>query len=243
MKREIALLVAILTVSITGMSCISGGGGIAPSDNYITRNYKVTEFDKVDISTVANIYYTQSEDGTTSLEIYGPDNIIELMEVAIAENTLLLSMKKKNIGNIKGMKVMISTPHLDSFITRGVGNAYIENGLTTQSLRVVNEGVGNIKFQSLACQSLDVSSIGVGNLELIGKCKSASLSSKGVGNLKAERLECEQLDVTSEGVGNITCHASESLSATTRGIGNIRYAGNPKEKRLNKMGIGSIKQL
>lgn len=241
MQKKIAFIfTAFIIATVTG-SCVSRGG-ITPSNNYITRNYKVTEFDQIDISTVADIYYTQSTDNSTSLEIYGPDNIIDLIQVATTNSTLVVKMKKKNINNVKGMKVRISTPDLNRLSVKGVGNTYID-GLNTQSFRIDNEGVGNIRIKGLICESAVVRTDGVGNVELAGKCVRAALTSQGVGNLKAEQLECEQVDVTSDGVGNVTCHATKSLSATTQGIGNIRYKGNPEERRLNKSGIGSIKQL
>lgn len=243
--NHIYLISSLLCLLIfTSGSCVSIGNKIKPSDNYITRNYKVTEFSGIDLSTIGDVYYTQSADGVTSLEIYGPDNIVELIQASITDNTLYLSMGKKNkVGNVKNMKIKISTPNLHKLSFKGVGNVSIENGLSTGKLTIEQQGVGNVDIRSLICEELIVSSTGVGDTKLNGKAKTATLSAQGVGNIEAFDLEAINLTASSEGVGNISCNATESISASAKGVGNIKYKGDPKEKRINKSGIGSIKQI
>ena len=242
MKKEL-LLLTFLTFTVCASSCISINGGIEPSNNYITRDYKVTDFDKIDISAVANIHYTQSTDNSTSVKVYGPDNIVDLIEVSITDGTLVMKMKKKNISNIKGMKINITSPQIRGITQHGVGNLYAEEGIRTSSLAIYNHGVGNLKIRNIKCEDIDVRATGVGNVELSGEVVNASMSAEGVGNLSADELKSENVEARSNGVGNLSCYATKSISATNSGIGNIRYKGDPVDKKLNKSGIGSIKQI
>lgn len=243
MKTKFTINMALLVVTavLLTSSCIHVGDGIKPSDNYITRDYKVSEFNEIDASTVGNIEFTQSTDNTTSVEAYGPDNIVDLIQIAIKDNRLILTIKKKKVNNVKGMKIKISSPNLQSLKMRGVGNTYIEKGLNTPMLTVENHGVGNVKIQGLQSENVSVLTRGVGNVEISGTAINATLITEGVGNLKAEKLICENVDVRSEGVGNASCYATKTISATSKGIGNIRYKGDPIDKKINKSGIGSIK--
>ncbi|MDL2291776.1 DUF2807 domain-containing protein, partial [Bacteroides sp. OttesenSCG-928-F21] len=188
-----------------------------------------------------NVHYTQSSTDSTSVKIYGPDNYLELIEVAIADSTLMISMKKKQLKNVSRMKIMIATPNLNAVRLKGVGNIYINEPLTTPSLSIKNEGVGNIVVKELKSESVWIKTEGVGNVDISGESGKAVLLSKGIGNLKAGSLKCEEAEVVSEGIGNVSCYATGKLSATSRGIGNIRYKGSPKETKINKSGIGSIK--
>lgn len=123
MKTYIKILPAIFLVAMLVSSCVLASDAITPSKNYITRNYKVNEFTRIDAATVGNIYYTQSTDGKTSVQIYGPDNIVELFTVGVKDNTLLLTMDKENrVKNIKKMKITISSPSLDGIYFKGVGD-------------------------------------------------------------------------------------------------------------------------
>lgn len=244
MKTIFKMLSTLLLTAGLLSSCVYMGEGIQPSKKLITRDYKVKEFNKIDAGTVGDIYYTQSADGKTDVQIYGPDNIVALIQVAVKDSTLLLSIdKSKKVRNFKKMKITITSPTLNSISFKGVGDVHIDNGLTTDNLYVESKGVGNVKIKSLTCSSLNVQSMGVGNVKLAGTVQAATLHSKGVGNIEAGNLQANIVEASSQGVGDITCNAVESINAAVRGVGSIKYKGNPTIKSLNKKGVGTIKNI
>lgn len=189
MKTIFKMLSTLLLTAGLLSSCVYMGEGIQPSKKLITRDYKVKEFNKIDAGTVGDIYYTQSADGKTDVQIYGPDNIVALIQVAVKDSTLLLSIdKSKKVRNFKKMKITITSPTLNSISFKGVGDVHIDNGLTTDNLYVESKGVGDVKIKSLTCSSLNVQSMGVGNVKLAGTVQAATLHSKGVGNILACRF-------------------------------------------------------
>lgn len=235
MKTIFKMLSTLLLTAGLLSSCVYMGEGIQPSKKLITRDYKVKEFNKIDAGTVGDIYYTQSADGKTDVQIYGPDNIVALIQVAVKDSTLLLSIdKSKKVRNFKKMKITITSPTLNSISFKGVGDVHIDNGLTTDNLYVESKGVGDVKIKSLTCSSLNVQSMGVGNVKLAGTVQAATLHSKGVGNIEAGNLQANIVEASSQGVGDITCNAVESINAAVRGVGSIKYKGNPTIKSLNK---------
>ncbi|WP_220577832.1 head GIN domain-containing protein [Bacteroides fragilis] len=244
MKTIFKMLSTLLLTARLLSSCVYMGEGIQPSKKLITRDYKVKEFNKIDAGTVGDIYYTQSADGKTDVQIYGPDNIVALIQVAVKDSTLLLSIdKSKKVRNFKKMKITITSPTLNSISFKGVGDVHIDNGLTTDNLYVESKGVGDVKIKSLTCSSLNVQSMGVGNVKLAGTVQAATLHSKGVGNIEAGNLQANIVEASSQGVGDITCNAVESINAAVRGVGSIKYKGNPTIKSLNKKGVGTIKNI
>ena len=223
MKTIFKMLSTLLLTAGLLSSCVYMGEGIQPSKKLITRDYKVKEFNKIDAGTVGDIYYTQSADGKTDVQIYGPDNIVALIQVAVKDSTLLLSIdKSKKVRNFKKMKITITSPTLNS---------------------ISFKGVGDVKIKSLICSSLNVQSMGVGNVKLAGTVQAATLHSKGVGNIEAGNLQANIVEASSQGVGDITCNAVESINAAVRGVGSIKYKGNPTIKSLNKKGVGTIKNI
>ena len=244
MKTIFKMLSTLLLTAGLLSSCVYMGEGIQPSKKLITRDYKVKEFNKIDAGTVGDIYYRQSADGKTDVQIYGPDNIVALIQVAVKDSTLLLSIdKSKKVRNFKKMKITITSPTLNSISFKGVGDVHIDNGLTTDNLYVESKGVGDVKIKSLTCSSLNVQSMGVGNVKLAGTVQAATLHSKGVGNIEAGNLQANIVEASSQGVGDITCNAVESINAAVRGVGSIKYKGNPTIKSLNKKGVGTIKNI
>ena len=246
MKAKLnVFLIIFLTGLLTGCTFISERAeGIAPSKNYITRDYQIKDFNSIDATTVGDIYYTQSTDGKSSLQIYGPDNFVKLIQVSVKGNTLILAMDKhKKIKNAKKLKITISSPDLNRIQFKGVGNIHIDNKFVTGRLDIESKGVGDVNIQELDCQNLTVNSMGVGNVNLKGKAVNANLSSKGVGDVEATDLEATHVKASSNGVGNISCNATQSLDAAVKGVGSINYKGNPAQKTFCKKGVGSIKGI
>lgn len=243
MKTKFRFL--LTTVLLAGLfsSCNVVGDTIKPSKNLITRDYKVKEFNQIEAATVGDISYTQATDGKTSVQIYGPDNFINLVQVAVKNGTLMLTMEKHNQVKNGKLQITISSPDLNRIDFKGVGDIDIEAPFQTAKLDIESKGVGDIKIDNLTCESLTVNSMGVGNVELKGKVQSAILSSKGVGDIEAEELETVRIEASSKGVGDISCYATESLKASVKGVGSIKYKGNPTEKSFEKGGIGTIKNL
>ena len=246
MKTNLTVLLATILVCLLTSCTFIGerAEGLKPSKRMITRDYEIKNFTAIDANTVSNIHYTQAIDGKSSLQISGPDNFVNLIQVSVKGNTLVLTMdKQKKIRNTKNLKITVSSPNLDRINFKGVGNINIENKLTTNTLDIESKGVGNIEIQDLSCQNLTVSSMGVGNVNLKGKAESANLYSKGVGDVEATNLEAIHVKASSHGVGNISCNAVESLDAAVRGVGSIHYKGSPVQKTFSKKGVGSIKSI
>lgn len=244
MRTKSIILIAIALVFLTSSSsCINSGKGITGSNNYITRDFKVGSFDKLNIKGIADIYYTQSTDGSTSFQVYGPDNIVELVKVNIKDNTLVVSMKKKN-QHIKrsNLRMEISSPTLQHVDINGVGNFYIKGKMEATNLTIENELVGNLRIDDIRCAELELRIKGVGSNSIQGEVDKVTLISQGIGNIDAADLVSRDVIAKSEGVGDISCYATESIDATINGVGNISYRGNPAKKEITKNGPGSIKQ-
>lgn len=244
MKASIKLILSAVTITLLISSCTIWEDGIRPSKHYITRSYNIGDFNKIDASTLASIHYVQSADSSTSLEIYGSDNIVPLIKVYVENGTLYLTTKKnKKINNSGKLKIQIKTPDLHAIYFKGVGDIYVDSGLRTQSLEVESKGVGNIKIKNLVCESVNINSLGVGDVEIEGTAQTVTLRSKGVGNIEADELKAQNVEASSMGIGSISCFAANKLNASVKGIGGINYKGNPEHKNLSKGGIGSINAI
>lgn len=243
MKTNLTLLTVIfLALGITATKCSSFiTKGIKPSNNIITRDYKVSGFDQIQSSAIAEINYVQSTDGTYTLQIYGPDNFVELVTVSVKDNKLSLNMAKKNIKNAH-LKIKISSPELKEVKLSSVASFNIENSFKAETFNAYSDGVGAIQAKDIKCTNLSVSISGVGDARIAGETENAILKSHGVGSIDANNLKADNVVANSNGVGNILCYATKSLKAKANGVGSISYKGNPTEKELKKNGIGSIKQ-
>ncbi len=239
MKTNIKIILVLLLGFVLGTTKVLAGND--EGEQFITRNFKVTAFDQVELSTVAEVIYTQTTDGSSTLQVYGREALIEQLQVDLKDGLLRLDTGRQTKWENNKLKITLSSPSLKSISTSGVGDILIDKGLKTTTLKLSSEGVGNIKVRSLTCDEVNVHSQGVGNVELTGTAGKASLRSEGVGNIDAVNLKATRVEASSQGVGNITCHATEALKASVEGMGSIKYKGNPSEKKITKDGFGTVK--
>lgn len=128
MKKYIlsSLTITFLLLSITACS---QGKQISGSSNYITKNIKVGSFDQIKSMSSSDIVYTQKQ-GAPTVQIYGPDNIVELMETSVSGRTLTIKFKKNtSIRNSGKLEIRVSSPSLKHLSIYGSGNTTFTNGI------------------------------------------------------------------------------------------------------------------
>lgn len=242
MKTKLILFATILAMAISQNACTQTAR--KETGATITRTYDVSSFNTIQANSIGNIVFTQSP--ATSVVAEGSEKLIELLQVSTENNTLVISMKEKNVKgfNRKNSKleIRISSPHIAALNNTGVGNITFNGKIETPELSIASQGVGNLTAMDLNCQRIVIESEGVGNISLGGKTDFLRISSQGVGNTKAEELMAKTAVVASEGVGNVRFYASDSITVNSDGIGNVVYYGNPQEKQISKNGIGRVKK-
>ena len=79
------------------------------SKNYITKKENLEHFNDISMSGSANITYQQ--DSSSRIEIYGSDNIVELLETKVNGETLNIKFKKNvNIIDKGKLEIKVFSP-------------------------------------------------------------------------------------------------------------------------------------
>ena len=248
MKKQIVMMMVAVLVCCT--SCVKMKMNLndirklEPSDNVVKNEYRMKPFSKVDIDLVARVKFKQSADGDYRVLLRCPDNYVDLFKFEVEDDELELSFAENQPKSIdaKDVAIIICSPTLSKLDSEGIGSVTIDS-LTTPSLHLESEGVSNIHIKGLATETLTVESTGVGNIVLQGVAKTVSFECEGVGNISAEELKADEVKAEINGVGSIACFASERISGDVNGVGSLKYGGQPKEKRLQRNGVGKITEL
>jgi hypothetical protein len=229
MKRTgIFLAIACILVSVGIYAAETLSFSDSCDGDNITRTYKVGNFDALTSKVAADIYFTQTTDGSSSLRISGESKYVESTKVVVIEGMLTITStaaKKTKNNSTEKVRIDISAPTLKKIVSTGVGDVKVNGKFTVNDLTIVSKGVGDVEIKNLDCGKLDVTLTGVGDVELTGKAKVAEMSLNGVGDIEAYKLEVEELNVTSRG-----------------GVGGISYKGSPKSKQIVSKGIGGVKK-
>lgn len=224
-----------------------GGKTVKASKNYVTKNIKVDNFTGLNLAGSPDVIYTQKA-GKPEVEVYTSDNIVDLLDINVANNTLNIRFKKGVNVSFNKLEIRISSETLNSISIAGAGNIELANGLKTDHLKVSIAGSGDIQGSNITCTKLKTSIAGSGDLKLnnisatntevsiagsgtailTGKTREASYRIAGSGDLFASDLQAERVSASVSGSGDIKCHATDFLKACTSGSGDIGYKGNPE---------------
>lgn len=204
-----------------------GGKTVKASKNYVTKNIKVDNFTGLNLAGSPDVIYTQKA-GKPEVEVYTSDNIVDLLDINVANNTLNIRFKKGVNVSFNKLEIRISSETLNSISIAGAGNIELANGLKTDHLKVSIAGAGDIQGSNITCTKLKTSIAGSGTAILTGKTREASYRIAGSGDLFASDLQAERVSASVSGSGDIKCHATDFLKARTSGSGDIGYKGNPE---------------
>ena len=224
MKKVLFLMISVLALT----SCKFDLGNmdsnlIDPSDNVVTKEFKVTPFEEVHMRCVGNVELIQSDTKNGVVELTAPDNYIELYKFESDGKQLEISYAKNNINiHTKNVKIKVYTTDLIMLKNSGASSIHMDK-LDTDEIKILNSGVGSIKISGVA-----------DNVEL---------QNSGVGSINAEDLKALNVKANVSGVGSITCYASEKIEGRVSGVGSLKYAGNPKQKNNKRTGVGSISEM
>lgn len=222
MKKIIFTLTAVVCL-LALQSC--GRKAVITSDDTVSRSYKVGEFEKIALYSVADVHYSQSD--TASVRVVGTKTAIEKLQISVEKGTLKIGQTRRsrlfNIGDDNDVDVYISSPDLTGVIIKGAGDFDVDGHLDTDNLTVTVKGAGDINLSDVICDAIDIEVAGAGDVS-IGNlvCQRSSLALRGVGDMDVNYESCDRAECRLMGVGSITLSGRVgSLKRELRGTGSI----------------------
>ena len=222
MKKVLLLMISVLALT----SCSIGNWEanlVDPSDNIVTKEYKLKPFEEVKMKGVGHVELIQSEEKNGLVELTAPDNYVELYKFESDGKKLTISFAKKTINiHTKDVKIRVYTCDL---------------------IKLENSGAASINMDSLDTDIIEIANSGVGHISIGGVADNVELTNSGVGSIDASKLKALNVKASVSGVGSIDCYASESIKGSVSGVGSLNYGGHPKQKDTKRSGVGSINEL
>ena len=127
MKTLTAIIVSgIFALNTTACTCnynsgLFNGKTVKASKNYVTKAIKVDNFTGVNLAGSPDVIYTQKA-GKPQVEIYTSDNIVDLMDINVANNTLTIKLKKGVSVSSTKQEIRVPYETLNNLSVAGPGN-------------------------------------------------------------------------------------------------------------------------
>lgn len=220
MKKVLLMMISVLALT----SCSIGQMNVVdPSDNIVTKEYKLKPFEKIQMKGVGNVELIQSEEKSGLVELTAPDNYVEFYKFESDGKKLTINFDKKLVNiQTKDVKIRVYTCDL---------------------IKLENSGAANINMDRLDTDIIEITNSGVGHITIGGVADNVQLINSGVGSIDASKLKALNVKASVSGVGSIDCYTSESIKGSVSGVGSLNYNGHPKQKETKRSGVGSINEL
>ena len=222
----------LFSCTIEGSHVIRGDG------NVLTTEHSVGHFEKIDITGVFDVILEHGTDPVVTLKT--DENLQDLIFIEVKNNVLRVGPTEDAIYNHTKMELHIVYPELEQVHVGGACKLRANNPIYSDKLSFQVSGAADIELE-VNVHDLQTRVSGAGNLNFSGAAQNHNIMLSGASNLRAEDLKSQDTRISMSGAGSAHVHASERLVASLSGVGSIRYYGNPKETKIDKSGLGSIK--
>ena len=177
MKRIYLFFALLATLAFTA-------GVSAKDDGHVTQTRKVGDFTRIEVTSVGQIYFTQSP--KVSFRIEGKEKYVKNTTSEVSGGVLEIGFKDKNgnrKGNKNGVDIYITSPTLESVEFQGVGSFNCKETLKADDIRFDIEGVGSLDVRDLQCKTLTLRLQGVGDADVEVHADHVDASMEGVGSV------------------------------------------------------------
>lgn len=236
------MTLVICTLTLIIGSCKKGGVFCYhPDDNILTQQREHNDFSEISLEMSADLYVTQGEEYTVSIE--ASNNLMEIIETKVSGTTLQIDLKKgKCIKGDTEVNVYITMPSVNRISVAGSGDVFIPNKLTTAELELDISGSAGLVIDSLDVNNLETNISGSGDvfINAVDTVENQTIKISGSGEFRTFDVPTKNVAIRISGSGECEVFAIETLAIDISGKGDVTYKGNPIiDQRVS--GSGSIK--
>jgi len=240
-------LFAFIAVALPAFSSCNFLSRQGTQGNYqiVSKTIDIPDYDEIVVkldAKVTKITYQQFSDSVPYLQVNTDDNLLSALDIRVEDNKLIIDTKPDSVIQPTQLTIYTNSKNLKKAQMLGVGELYLRGEVNAENFDMNITGVGNIRTDSLLCENLKVTILGVGNAKLIGAARESSFTTAGVGNIQAFDYLVQSATCKVSGVGSIEVYPKEKLDASVSGVGKIKYKGVPDSINPSISGGGKIEQ-
>ena len=250
MKRTMKYLLIALLTALLAASCIinvNGGSwvGSCTEDGIdYTEVRDVSAFRGVSSSLPCNVYY--SHDNEQEVRVESTREFAPKVLTEVEDGILKLKLEEGRYPKLI-LRVVITSPDIESLAVRGSGNLIHEGELfASKSLSIKISGSGDIQAGYIGSEDFSAQVSGSGDLRIATlACKDFNAHVGGSGSQRIDYLSCTGIDASVGGSGHITIGDAKvdgNVKARISGSGRIRFEDIQAEgdMDLSTAGSGSL---
>jgi hypothetical protein len=213
---KINMLKPLFSIMLVSAALIAFGQGKEERD--------VSTFTGVSLGISGDLYLTQ---GSPQKVIIQAESNLDKIETEVKGGVLRIKTDNWN-SKLKGVKIWITMPEVETLNVSGSGNIFAETGIDADELGLKVSGSGKIKIPELKGDEIDAAISGSGDMILAGSADEMGISISGSGGVYAKGLKVKECSIKISGSGSCEIDATGELDASISGSGRVTYYGDPQ---------------
>ncbi|MGZ5304937.1 MAG: head GIN domain-containing protein, partial [Bacteroidia bacterium] len=215
------ILLLLISVFVSSCRGYEGEGDVVIKDTSVSKT-----FTGISSGISADFYIMQGSEA--KIIVHGQQNIIDVLDMDVDNNTLSIGFKKNNVRNYERLKFYVTMAALEKLNISGSGKMLAADSIKTSVMDLDISGSGDIQMDKLLATSKVKANIsGSGNIKIAGTAENTEFNISGSGSIFSFGLICKNADAHISGSGDIETNVTDKLDAHISGSGDIRYKGRP----------------
>ncbi len=216
---------------------------VVGDERYEWREFRVADFNKIDITEPFNIVYKVSQDSAGYLKINGEKNILDLLVIKSEKGKVSIKLKGSRKPDYGLITVHAYSSSLSEIDNQGGATFNLLTPIEGTELKFTVIGAGQVNAKHVTCGVMKVNVGGAGDVCIEnGNVGYADYSIQGTGDINAADVKAEEVNISITGSGTIHCFAEKNLKTFLTGTGKVKYKGKPVLK-TRTVGSGTVLPL
>lgn len=205
----------------------------------------VAPFTVLSVSGQTEVDFQQTAEETYTVSLYGPDNLVDLVDVKSEEGTLFIHYKEPLV--VMGdhhLRVLVLAPSIKQIEVKEHGEVQLVGELDVPELTILLNGKTEVDADSVQAHTVKIhtkgdSEVDIGTLT----CKALHVETADKSSVDVQRTSCEQVHALAHNRSDISLSAlsSGSVVADTKQAAEIELKGKTATASLTARGRSEVK--
>jgi hypothetical protein len=240
-RKSWNVLIVALALTLGLAACDDDGERMRGSGNVAAEDMAFADFTSVEAGSAFDVEITQSD--TFNVTIRVDDNILDLLDVSKAGDTLRIRLKGGTSVTNVTLEATITMPVLDGLNLSGASKANVSGFRSQNQLDIELSGASTLDGD-LEAGNVDIEASGASRVTLEGSATELTIVGSGASNLDLADFVVDIADVSLSGASEATVHAQERIDPVdVSGASRLRYLGDPDLGDVSSSGASSVDKI
>ncbi len=239
-RKSWIVLVAALALTLGLVAC-GDDESVRGSGNVVSEEMTFTDFTTIEAANTFTVEIIQSDSFDVTIRV--DDNILDLLDVSRAGDTLRLRLKRGvSLRGDVTLEAKIGMPDLDGLVLSGATSASVTGFSSQDRLDIELSGASTVEGD-LEAGDTDIKASGASKVVLEGSGIGLIIRGSGASSLDLADFTVDTAEVRLSGASQATVNVLERIGPVdVSGASRLRYLGDPSLGNVSTSGASTVEK-